>query len=113
VHHEGIDIPTIEKPLRSTVMREVCSDVWDADFIDAVAECRQRLYDLINATNALEMKGLMHLACAKTGAMLKGQPLDAIAGILRGAPVAAVAMAPAHAVAPLVAVASPAAAVPA
>lgn len=112
VHHEGIDIPCIEKPLRSKIMRDVCLDVWDADFIDAVAECRQRLYDLIHDSNALEMKGLVHLGCAKTAALIKGQPLEKIAGILGGGAAAGAAIAPAPVVAPLVAAALPAAAAP-
>ncbi len=46
-HHGGEEPPIIEKPLRSKVMKEVCKDKWDADFIDKIGEKRQQLYDLI------------------------------------------------------------------
>jgi hypothetical protein len=46
-HCKGVEPPIIEKPLRSKVMKEVCKDPWDADFIDKIGENRQILYDLI------------------------------------------------------------------
>lgn len=46
-HHKGTEPPIIEKPLRSKVMKDVCKDPWDADYIDKIGENRQDLYDLI------------------------------------------------------------------
>lgn len=46
-HHAGVEPPIIEKPLRSKIMKEVCKDKWDADYIDTIADDRQTLYDLI------------------------------------------------------------------
>jgi len=46
-HHKGTEPPIIPKPLRSKEMKQVCSDPWDATYIDKVGETRQDLYDLI------------------------------------------------------------------
>lgn len=82
VHHRGTECAIPEKPLRSPQMRDVCKDVWDADFIDRVSENRQNFYDLILAANYMDMKGLLHLGCAKTAALIKGKPLEKIPEIL-------------------------------
>jgi len=81
-HHKGVEPPIIEKPLRSKVMREVCKDGWDADFIDGIGEDRQKLYDLILAANYMDIKSLLHLGCAKVASLIKGQPLEKIKDIL-------------------------------
>jgi len=75
-HHKGTEPPIIEKPLRSKVMRDVCSDKWDAEYIDRIGETRQLLYDLILAANYMDIKGLLHLGCAKVASLIKGQPLE-------------------------------------
>ncbi len=46
-HHKGVEPPIIEKPIRSRVMKELCEDQWDADFIDTIGDDRALLYDLI------------------------------------------------------------------
>jgi len=81
-HHKGTEPPIIEKPLRSKVMRDVCQDKWDAEFIDRIGETRQVLYDLILAANYMDIKGLLHLGCAKVASLIKGQPLEKIKEIL-------------------------------
>lgn len=45
--HKGVEPPIVEKPLRSKVMKEVCKDPWDAEYIDRIGEDRQLLYDVI------------------------------------------------------------------
>jgi len=75
-HHNGTEPPIIEKPLRSKIMKDVCKDGWDATFIDNIGEDRQKLYDLILAANYLDIKGLLHLGCAKIARIIKGQPLE-------------------------------------
>jgi len=82
IYHKGADPPIPEKPLRSTVMKDVCKDPWDAEFIDKIAENRQQLYDLILAANYMDIKSLLHLGCAKVAALIKGQPLEKIKDIL-------------------------------
>ncbi len=81
-HHKGVEPPIIEKPLRSKVLKglsscfdskvlifchgiDVCSDKWDAQYIDAIGDNRQNLYDLILAANYCDIKSLLHLSCAK------------------------------------------------
>ena len=81
-HHRGEELPVIEKPLKSTLMKDVCADIWDADFIDKVGDERQILYNLILAANYMDITSLIHLGCAKVASLIKGQPLDKIKDIL-------------------------------
>jgi len=81
-HHKGVEPPIIEKPLRSKVMKDVCKDAFDAEFIDRIGENRQALYDLILAANYMDIKSLLHLGCAKVASLIKGQPLEKIKDIL-------------------------------
>merc|ERR1712138_127935 len=81
-HHEGVEPDIIEKPLRSKVMKQVCKDSWDADFIDTIGDDRQQLYDLILAANYMDIKSLLHLGCAKVASLIKGEPLEKIKDIL-------------------------------
>ena len=46
-HHKGVEPPIPEKPLRSKIMKELCKDPWDAEYIDKIGEERQLLYDHI------------------------------------------------------------------
>jgi len=81
-HHKGVEPPIIEKPLRSKVMKDVCKDPFDAEYIDRIGENRQALYDLILAANYMDIKSLLHLGCAKVASLIKGQPLEKIKDIL-------------------------------
>lgn len=81
-HHNGVAEAIIEKPLKSKIMKDVCSDKWDAEFIDGIGTDRQTLYDLILAANYMDIKCLLHLGCAKVASMIKGQPLEKIKDIL-------------------------------
>ena len=82
VYHKGTEAPPPEKPLRSKVMKDVCKDPWDAEYIDKIADNRQQLYDLILAANYMDIKALLHLGCAKVATLIKGAPLEKIKEIL-------------------------------
>ena len=81
-HHKGVEPNLIEKPLRSKIMKEVCKDPFDAQFIDNIGDDRQLLYDLILGANYMHVNSLLHLGCAKVASLIKGQPLETIKGIL-------------------------------
>lgn len=81
-HHQGVEPSIVESPLKSTVMKEVCQDDWDATFIDEIGVLRQDLYDLILAANYMDIKSLLHLGLAKVASLIKGQPLDKLKDIL-------------------------------
>ena len=81
-HHKGVEPPILEKPLRSKVLKDLCKDPWDAEYIDKIGEDRQSLYDLILAANYMDIKSLLHLGCAKVASLIKGQPLECIKDIL-------------------------------
>jgi len=85
-HHAGVEPPIIEKPLRSKLMKDVCKDKWDAEFIDNIGNNRQQLYDLILAANYMDVKSLLHLGCAKVASLIKGQPLEKNQGHSCGGP---------------------------
>jgi hypothetical protein len=70
-HHKGVEPGIIEKPLRSREMKAVCSDKWDAEYIDKIGGDRQQLYDLILGANYLDVKSLLHLGCAKVASLIK------------------------------------------
>jgi S-phase kinase-associated protein 1 len=80
--HKGVEPPIIEKPLRSKVMKDVTPHKWDAEYVDKIGETRQQLYDLILASNYMDIKSLLHLGCAKVASLIKGQPLEKIKEIL-------------------------------
>ena len=81
-HHAAVEPAIVESPLRSKLMKDVCKDTWDAEFIDTVGDNRQALYDLILAANYMDIKSLLHLGCAKVASLIKGQPLEKIKDIL-------------------------------
>ncbi len=72
VHHDGVEPPVIERPLRSKKMMDVCKDKWDATFIDHIGKNRQQLYDLILVAHYMSIKSLTHLSCAKVASLIKG-----------------------------------------
>ena len=82
IHHKGNQSKNIEKPLKSKIMNDVCTDPWDADFIHQVGINKKTLYDLIVGANYMDIQCLLHLGCAKVASTIKGQPLDKIKEIL-------------------------------
>jgi S-phase kinase-associated protein 1 len=107
-HHKGDEPKAIEKPLRSKVMKDVCKDSWDAEYIDKIGEDRAMLYAVVLAANYLDVKSLLHLGTAKVASLIKGQPLDKIKSILSGKDAAGSAASSSAASASAAAAASPA-----
>jgi hypothetical protein len=64
-------------------MKENCQHAFDAAFIDRIAENKEKLYELVNGANFMKIDSLIHLGCAKLAALIKGEPLDRIAEILK------------------------------
>lgn len=81
-HHNGVPPPAITRPLQSPHMCDVCADPWDADFIDEVGANRAQLYELIFAANQLQIKPLVHLACAKLASFVKSGSPEALQDML-------------------------------
>jgi len=81
-HHAGTEPPAIPKPLRSKDMKEACSDPWDATYINRIGESRRTLYDLILASNYMNINSLLYLGCAKVASLIKGESLHKIKDIL-------------------------------
>jgi len=66
--------PEIEKPLRSTDMATVV-DPWHAEYINLEQEV---LFELIMASNYLDIKPLLELACAKVASLIKNKSVQEI-----------------------------------
>ena len=64
--------PVIAKPLKSAVFDEVVPQ-WDAAFIELEQET---LFELLLASNYLDIKPLLDLACAKVASMVKGKTTE-------------------------------------
>ena len=69
-------------PLKDKKLSENVKCKWDVEFIEGVAENQQQLYDLITASNYMDIESLLHLGCAKVASMIKGESLDKIKDIL-------------------------------
>ncbi len=86
-HYKGKEPQIVERPLKSRNMADVVADPFDATFIDKVAETNlQNLYDLIMGALLMDIRGLIHLGCAKVASLIKGLPLDKIKPALAVAP---------------------------
>lgn len=68
--HRGVVPAPIDVPLKSLVMSEVCTNEFDAKFIDQVGENKPLLFDLVNASVSIGLKSLLELACAKVASQL-------------------------------------------
>lgn len=53
-------------------MKDIVDDQWDATFIDNIALDLQTLYDVILASNYMDINGLICLGCAKVATLIKG-----------------------------------------
>lgn len=73
-HLKNNQPPEIEKPLRSTDMSVVVGQ-WHADYINLEQE---ELFELIMASNYLDIKPLLELACAKVASMIKNKSVQEI-----------------------------------
>lgn len=84
-HHQGKPAQVPAMPLRSRVMKDVCEDAWDAEFLDDVHnKSVNDLYDLTIAADFLDIECLLHLCSAKIASLIKGRPLHRVKDILRG-----------------------------
>jgi len=73
-YHHKTPMKEIEKPLKSSNMREVVPE-WDANFVEVDQET---LFELILAANYMDIKPLLDLTCAKVASMLKGKTPEQI-----------------------------------
>jgi S-phase kinase-associated protein 1 len=81
-HHNGVEPPLPEKPVRSKNMNEITTE-WMAEFIDSIVKKDILiLYKVISAANYLYTNSLLHICCAKIASMIKGVPIDEIKNTL-------------------------------
>lgn len=83
-HHDGVpaDIPL--KPVRDSIMKNVCKDAWDAEFVDnmwtndADGMGKQFFYSVMTTLNYLDIHCFLHICSAKIAALIRGVPLSNI-----------------------------------
>ena len=80
-HQDKEAPPEIAKPLRSKVMKEVTTE-WCAEYVDKLAKHRDTLWEVMKIANYFDIPSLLHLCCAKTAGLIKGQKLEDIKSIL-------------------------------
>jgi len=74
-HFNGVPPSEIEKPLKSSVLKEII-DEWSADFIEKFDV--EVLVDLTVAANYMEIQCLLDLVCAKLASMCKDKSEEEI-----------------------------------
>ena len=76
LNHWNGNLPSeIEKPLKSTEMKDV-TDEWSAEFVDGLQ--MEELVDLTVAANFMEIQQLLDLTCAKIASMCKDKTEEEI-----------------------------------
>ena len=73
-HYENEEPKEIERPLPSQNLKE-CVDEWDNDFIDIDLNT---IFQIILASNYLNIKSLLELASAKIASIIKGKTNEEI-----------------------------------
>ena len=73
-HHENEEPKEIERPLPSLNFQE-CVDEWDYNFIDVDINT---IFEIINASNYLNIPPLLELASAKMASIIKGKTTEEV-----------------------------------
>jgi len=71
-------------PLTSNVMKDVCKDEWDANYIDCIGNNIHDLVNLLNAALCIDIPSLIWLGQAKFASLIKGQEVSDLPLILSG-----------------------------
>ena len=75
VHFKNVEVMTpIQTPFKSTIMTELVQP-WYADFI---AVDKVLMFELVTASNFMDIKPLLDLACLAVSIFIKGKPAEDI-----------------------------------
>ena len=74
-HFDGNSPPEIQKPLKSTEMKNN-TDEWSANFVDKLTI--KELANLISASHLININSLLNLCCAKLVSLCKGKSEEEI-----------------------------------
>jgi hypothetical protein len=75
--HQHNEPESVVYPLRSSVMSDLCADLWDADFIDQADPVA-----LAQSAHYLDMPVLTHLCCAKIATKFWNRDVKQIQNLL-------------------------------
>jgi hypothetical protein len=80
-HHKNLDIQLPVLPLQSKLLSDAWTDIWDVEFINNIfkesIEC-DKLYDIIKASDYLDINALLHLGCSQIGVIIKNSRIDEV-----------------------------------
>ena len=79
-HHKGVHPAPIPKPIRSSIMKNIVTDLWDAQFMDALT--KKQIFRVILAANYLDCTSLLHLGAAKVATLMRGHTASELRDIL-------------------------------
>ena len=77
-HYKDIEPREIPRPLPSPNLLDV-TDEWDVNFISGID--LDSVFDIINASNYIDLKPLLDLACARIASIMKGKSAEEIRNI--------------------------------
>ena len=75
-HHDFTHPEPILKPIQSDKMEDLCTDKWDAEFINKFDD--DVLLQLISAANYMDIRGLLDICCARVATYFKGKNMEKI-----------------------------------
>lgn len=82
-HHNGHKLEDVAFPLRSSDLRLVCADTYDALLMERVVKRGKTvLYELCAAAEDLQIESLWSLCCCKIAALIKGKPVSKLKQLL-------------------------------
>jgi hypothetical protein len=85
IYHEDREIELPLKPLRSKIFSELWKDIWDVEFIEQIyreSDQSDKLYELVNAANYLDIKPLIFLTLSKLAHIAKNAKYPEIDDLL-------------------------------
>lgn len=75
MHYKGLEIQAIKQPLEhKTLHPDDGIPKWDSEFINAISE--EDLFEVVTASNYLDIKSLVSLCCARIGLYIKNKIAD-------------------------------------
>ena len=84
-YHKGKPGQIPQSPAKSKLMKENCTDPWDAEFFDKLWDDlpnRMLFYNITLAANQLNISCLLHLCACKVGSAIQGTPHEKIRELL-------------------------------
>lgn len=70
-YHKGTDCFIPIKPIQSNNINQIIQDDWDVNYVNNLID-NKLIKNVLQASNYLDMEGLLHICCAKVASMIRG-----------------------------------------